>query len=62
MRFIMGMLTGAALLIAVAYLHDNGTLRFGPEGPFVNWPQVQELANRVQSGIANAWSTHVKGA
>jgi hypothetical protein len=62
MRFILGMITGAALLMAIAYLHDTGTLRFGPDQSFVNWPQVHELASRMHSGLSNAWATHVKGA
>lgn len=62
MRFILGMFTGAALLMATAYMHDTGTLRFGPDQSFVNWPQVQELASRMQNGLSNAWATHVKGA
>lgn len=67
MRFFLGVVTGAALLIGAAYLHDTGTLRFGPDAAFVNWTPVGELANEIAAAagnvtraISNAWSTHVK--
>ena len=40
MRFLFGIVVGAALLVALAWLHDTGTLRFGPEQAFVNWDVV----------------------
>jgi hypothetical protein len=37
MRFILGVVVGAGLMLGSAYLHDTGRMRFGPPQPFVNW-------------------------
>jgi len=37
MRFIWGMIVGAALLLGSAYLHDTGVIKAGPPQAFVNW-------------------------
>ena len=46
MRFILGMVVGAALMLGIAYLHDTGVVRAGPATPFVNWDTVFALAGR----------------
>ena len=46
MRFIVGMIVGAALLLGAAYLHDTGTLRVGPKQVFVNWDTVFGMLER----------------
>ena len=46
MRFILGLFTGAALMLASAYVHDTRMVRFGPDAPFVNWDNVFALAGR----------------
>ncbi|HEX3709179.1 MAG TPA: hypothetical protein VHV56_04755 [Pseudolabrys sp.] len=46
MRFIFGVVVGAALILGVAYLHDNGRLHFGPQGAFVNWSTVLAIIGR----------------
>ena len=46
MRFIFGVIVGAALMLGSAYLHDTGRLRVGPAQPFVNWDVVFALAGR----------------
>ena len=43
MRFLFGIAVGILLTLGVAYLHDTGTLRFGPEQAFVNWDTVIAL-------------------
>jgi hypothetical protein len=43
MNFIFGIVVGAALMLGGAYLHDKGTLRFGPEQAFVNWDTVLSM-------------------
>jgi hypothetical protein len=46
MKFVFGVIVGAALMLASAYLHDTRMLRFGPNTPFVNWDTVFALAGR----------------
>ena len=46
MRFILGMIVGAALMLGSAYLHDTGVVRVGPPQAFVNWDVVFALAGR----------------
>ena len=46
MRFILGMIVGAAVMLGSAYLHDTGVVRLGPPAPFVNWDAVFALAGR----------------
>jgi hypothetical protein len=46
MRFIVGMIVGAALLLGAAYLHDTGVVRFGPAQAFVNWDTVIGMLGR----------------
>jgi hypothetical protein len=40
MRFILGVVCGAVLMLNSAYLHDTGVVRAGPAQPFVNWDTV----------------------
>lgn len=40
MRFLFGVAVGILLTLGLAFLHDTGTLRFGPEQAFVNWDAV----------------------
>jgi hypothetical protein len=40
MRFMLGVIVGAGLMLGSAYLHDTGRLRVGPPQPFVNWDTV----------------------
>lgn len=46
MRFIMGVIVGAALTLGSAYMHDTGRLRVGPPQPFVNWDTVVGMLGR----------------
>jgi len=46
MRFIFGMIVGAAVMLGSAYLHDTGRLNMGPKDAFVNWDAVFSLAGR----------------
>jgi hypothetical protein len=46
MRFVIGMIVGAALILGAAYLHDKGTVRFGPPQAFVNWDTVFAMVGR----------------
>ena len=46
MRFIFGVIAGAALMLSSAYLHDTGVVKAGPKRPFVNWDTVFALAGR----------------
>jgi hypothetical protein len=40
MKFILGIIVGAALMLGSAYLHDTKRVNFGPAQPFVNWDTV----------------------
>jgi len=44
MRFILGAVVGAALMLGIAWLHDTGMVRVGPQAAFVNWDTVFALA------------------
>jgi len=46
MRFILGMIVGAGVMLGSAYMHDTGRLNMGPRVPFVNWDVVFSLAPR----------------
>jgi hypothetical protein len=46
MRFLLGVIVGAALMLGAAYLHDTGHMRFGPPQPFVNWDRVIGMLGR----------------
>jgi hypothetical protein len=46
MRFIVGMIFGAALVLVSAYLHDTNRVRFGPPQAFVNWNTVFGMIGR----------------
>jgi hypothetical protein len=46
MRFIFGMIVGAAVMLGSAYMHDTGRLKVGPPVAFVNWDVVFSLAGR----------------
>ena len=46
MRFVLGMIVGAAVMLGSAYLHDTGVVKVGPPGSFVNWDMVFALAGR----------------
>jgi hypothetical protein len=41
MRFIQGLIVGAALVVLGAYIHDNTNA--GSTKPLVNWPKAAEL-------------------
>jgi len=43
MNFLFGMIVGCALMLGSAYLHDTGSVRFGPQGAFVNWDTVLSM-------------------
>ena len=43
MNFLFGIVVGAALMLGSAYLHDTGSVRFGPEQAFVNWDTVLSM-------------------
>jgi hypothetical protein len=40
MKFILGLICGAALMLGSAYLHDSDMVKAGPAQPFVNWDTV----------------------
>ena len=40
MRFILGVICGAVLMLGSAYVHDKGMVKAGPAQPFVNWDTV----------------------
>jgi len=46
MRFVLGMIVGAAVMLGSAYLHDTGVVRIGPAQPYVNWDMVFALVGR----------------
>ena len=46
MRFILGVIVGAALILGSAYLHDTGVVRVGPPQAFVNWDTVFAVVGR----------------
>jgi hypothetical protein len=46
MRFIVGIIVGAALILGASYLHDTGKVHFGPQGAFVNWSTVFAMIGR----------------
>lgn len=46
MRFIQGMIVGAALMLGSAYLHDTGVIKAGPKEAFVNWDTVVGMLPR----------------
>jgi len=46
MRFILGIIVGAALLLGSAYLHDTGVIKAGPKEAFVNWNTVMGMLGK----------------
>ena len=46
MRFLFGIIVGAALTLGSAYVHDTGMAHFGPQQPFVNWDAVFSMLPR----------------
>jgi hypothetical protein len=46
MRFILGMIVGAAVMLGSAYLHDTGRVKVGPAQAFVNWNTVFSMVGR----------------
>jgi hypothetical protein len=46
MKFILGVIVGAALMLGSAYLHDTKRVQFGPQQPFVNWDTVVGMLGR----------------
>ncbi len=46
MRFILGVIIGAALILGSAYLHDTGVVKVGPPQAFVNWHTVFSMLPR----------------
>ncbi len=46
MRFLLGVVVGAGLMLGSAYLHDTGRVKMGPAQPFVNWDTVIGMLGR----------------
>ncbi len=46
MRFVIGMIVGAGLMLGSAYLHDTGVVKVGPKQAFVNWDTVMGMLGR----------------
>ena len=46
MKFILGVVCGAVLMVGSAYLHDTGRMKVGPARPFVNWDTVVGMLGR----------------
>ena len=46
MKFILGVVCGAVLMVGSAYLHDTGRMKVGPARPFVNWDTVFGMLGR----------------
>ncbi|MGH6664071.1 MAG: hypothetical protein ACREB2_04085 [Pseudolabrys sp.] len=46
MRFVFGVIVGAALTMGLAYLHDTGVVKAGPAQPFVNWATVMGMMGK----------------
>ena len=46
MKFILGVVVGAVLMVGSAYLHDTGWMKVGPARPFVNWDTVFGMLGR----------------
>jgi hypothetical protein len=46
MRFVIGMIVGAAVMLGSAYLHDTGVIKAGPQQAFVNWDTVIGMLRR----------------
>ena len=46
MRFVLGMIAGAVLMLGSAYVHDTGMVRVGPEQAFVNWDTLTGMLGR----------------
>ncbi|MGE0565682.1 MAG: hypothetical protein AB7O50_14330 [Pseudolabrys sp.] len=46
MRFLFGIVVGIVLTVGLAWMHDTGALRFGPEQAFVNWDAVIGMLGR----------------
>ncbi len=40
MKFILGVIVGAVLMVGSAYVHDTGMVKIGPQQAFVNWDTV----------------------
>jgi hypothetical protein len=45
-KFILGVICGAALMLGSAYLHDAGMVRVGPSQPLVNWDALIGMLGR----------------
>jgi hypothetical protein len=46
MKFLLGVIVGAGLMLGSAYLHDTRMVRAGPQQPFVNWDVVVGMLGR----------------
>ena len=46
MKFILGVIVGAALMLGSAYVHDKGMVKAGPAQAFVNWDVVTGMLGR----------------
>ncbi len=64
MRLILGMVLGAALLMAGAYYHDSmstSTIASGPNAsehrPMVNWDVVQSNWNTFKVKVQEGWAS-----
>jgi hypothetical protein len=58
MRFLLGMIFGALLLIAGAYLYDNQSADAAArQRNMVNWNVVSENWNALKSRVQREWAT-----
>lgn len=56
MRFILGLIVGAALTVGVAYVHDTG-LGENATQRFVNWPAVNEGWEKFSARARTEWDS-----
>ncbi|HZT25445.1 MAG TPA: hypothetical protein VFA57_07050 [Pseudolabrys sp.] len=46
MKFVLGMLCGAVLMLGSAYVHDRGMVNAAPSQPLVNWDTLIGMLGR----------------
>jgi len=58
MRFILGLILGAALTVGGAYVSDrsSGSVATGAERPMVNWDVVSKNFDSVTAMIKQGWN------
>lgn len=61
MRFLLGLILGAALLMALAYFHDtqmvgSDTADAASARPFVNWDVVDRDWQRLTGRVRQEWN------